>query len=254
MKYSFQLIVILAFLAIGMNDSAAHSFSDESLNYNVSYKWGLIHKTAGTATLTLHNRGNVYDIRLTAKSKPWADRIYRVRDTLIAKIAKNGFKPQSYKRIAHEDGKFALDELTYSYNGATTTGTVKRTREKKGKRTTSSVTHSTTGAAYDLLTVFYYLRTIDFSSIPKGKVVVTTLFSGKAKERVTIKPVGLEKITMPDKRKVEAYHIRFNFTTDGAKKSSDDIDAWISCDGRGIPLMVIGALPIGQIRCVYTGK
>lgn|GEM_PF-3603004 len=32
MKYSFQLIVVLAFLAIGMNASAAHSFSDESLN------------------------------------------------------------------------------------------------------------------------------------------------------------------------------------------------------------------------------
>ena len=33
---------------------------------------------------------------------------------------------------------------------------------------------------------------------------------------------------MKDKSKRKAYHIRFNFTMQGGKKSSDDIDCWIS--------------------------
>ena len=80
----------------------AKGFSDETLHYVISYKWGLIHKDAGEATLVLKNSGNHYSISLYGKTKPWADNFYQVRDTLLGKIRKEGFKPLSYSKIAHE--------------------------------------------------------------------------------------------------------------------------------------------------------
>lgn len=51
----------------------------------------------------------------------------------------------------------------------------------------------------------------------------------------------------------DAYRIRFTFTTDGRKQSSEPIEAWISTDARHIPLLIEGSLKIGKVRCIYTG-
>lgn len=90
------LILIVFSLYCGM--SLAVNFSNEKLHYVISYKWGLIHKDAGDATLTLKHKGNNYDVVLAAKTKPWADRFYEVRDTLLCTMKTDGLDPVSYKK------------------------------------------------------------------------------------------------------------------------------------------------------------
>ena len=36
-----------------------------------------------------------------------------------------------------------------------------------------------------------------------------------------------------------------------AKKSSNDIDAYMSTDTRRIPLLLVGHLPVGAVKCYY---
>ena len=48
--------------------------------------------------------------------------------------------------------------------------------------------------------------------------------------------------------------VKFKFSQDGRKKSSDDIDAWISMNPKHIPLMIRGKLPIGEMRVYYNSK
>ena len=62
--------------------------STEKLNYIVTYKWGLIHKDAGEVEIYKKPKGDGYELKLVAKTKPWADRIYKVRDTLISVTGK----------------------------------------------------------------------------------------------------------------------------------------------------------------------
>lgn len=212
----------------------------------------MIHKDAGEATLSLRNQGSNYNVMLAARTKPWADKIYQVRDTLSGKIRKSDMKPLSYTKIAHEDGKYGKDVITYSYGAGHATGTCKRYKKnKKGNVTTSTKTLTATGPVYDMLSVFYYLREIDFSSFSKGKVIKATVFSGSKSETITIRMVGKENIKLKNKTEREAYHIKFNFTTGGKKKSSDDIDTWISTDPSHIPLYLTGSLPVGQVRAYY---
>ncbi len=98
------------------------SFKDESLHYVISYKWGIIHKDAGEATLSLRNNNGNYNLMLSAKTKPWADKIYQVRDTLKGIIRVNDLKPIEYQKISHEKGKYGKDVITYSYSGNQVTG------------------------------------------------------------------------------------------------------------------------------------
>lgn len=237
------LILCAAFQARGA------SFANETLHYVITYKWGLVHKDAGEATLTLRNSGNNYQLRLTAKTKPWADRIFMVRDTLLSTVAHAGFRPQSYSKISHEDGKYRRDDIRYSRAGSKVTAAVTRTsRDKKGKASTTKRSFSAGGAAYDMLSVFYFLRTIDYSQLEKGKVVTTNIFSGSKVEQLTIRYAGRERLKLRNKTQRDAIKIKFRFTTEGKKKSSDDIEAWISADSSHIPLQLIGKLPVGSVR------
>ena len=246
-----RLTLLFILMVCCLNISAA--FQNETLHYVVSYKWGLVHKDAGDATLTLRNQGSDYVMILTAKTKPWADRIFSVRDTLSARMSISGMKPKWYTKTTHEGGKYGQDKITYSYSGNSVSGAVTRYKDKKGKISRTNKTLTAQGRTFDMLSIFYYLRSLDFDKMKKGHIYKMNIFSGSKVELMTVKNVGLETIKLRNKTKREAYHLRFNFTTKGKKKSSDDMDVWISNDSRHIPLQLQGSLPIGMVKCYYTG-
>lgn len=251
---SFIPVLMILFFA-SLDCKGAVPFSDETLHYVISYKWGMVHKDAGEATLSLRNHGNEYKVMLSARTKPWADKFYSVRDTLAGAIRKKDFMPLSYDKITHEKGKYARDEIKYSKTGDTTTGYVTRFKlSKKGQATSSEKTLTANGPVYDMLSVFYYLRRLDYSALDKNRIYTATVFSGSKKEKISIRSLGREKITLRNKKTCEAYHIKFNFTQEGGKKSSDDIDTWISTEPDHIPLYLVGKLPIGQVRAYFTGS
>lgn len=241
--------VVCAMMACG-TATAETKFADETLKYVITYKWGLITKDSGDATLTLKNQGSKYYIKLTGKTRPWADGLFSVRDTLISVMDKSKFRPLSYTKVAHEGGKYAKDVIEYSYSGNHVSGKATKYREKKGTTKTENLELSASGDTFDMLSVFYWLRSIDPAVHPIGQKVTATLFSGSHEETVKIWKVGEQTIKMRDGTKREAWHIRFTFTSKGGKKTSDDIDAWISKDGKRIPLEIKGSLPLGHV-CAY---
>lgn len=250
-KIIFSLLILLSILLPFESRSA--DFSNEKLHYVITYKWGMIHKDAGEATLSSRLSGGNYIFTLTAKTKPWADKIFSVRDTLQASVLKKGFQPIKYVKTAHEGGKYAKDIITYLHSSGHVGGKCQRIRIKNGEKSTSGNTLTATGPTFDMLSVFYFLRIIDYNKLTKGNVTKLTIFSGSKSETLTIHGMGKQEIKLRDKSKRMAYHIRFNFTSGGKKKSSDDIDCWISADDARIPLLLIGTLPVGQVKCYYVG-
>lgn len=248
------ILMIMTLSAFLPGQLKAEKFQNEKLNYVISYKWGMIHKDAGEATLSLKSSGGNYDVMLAARTKPWADKFYMVRDTLLGTIRQSDLKPLNYTKIAHEKDKYGKDVIKYSYSGKNVTGHCTRYKDKKGIESQSQQTLTATGPVYDMLSVFYYLRMINYSELDAGRPFKATVFSGSKAETLTVRSLGKEKIKLRDKSEREAYHIQFTFTSGGKKKSSDDIDAWISADSRHIPLYLVGKLPVGQVRAYYVGS
>lgn len=245
-------IVISAIVAILVAGSlAAMTFSTEALRYKVTYKWGLVDKQAGTAILSIKPTADGYATKLTARSDPWADKFYRLRDTLSGSIDKN-LTPSIYIKVAHEKGKYDKDIVKFSRNGSSVKGKCYRFRVRKNKATTDSITLNASGTTIDMLTAFYFMRSLNYANMNVGQSTDVNIFSGKKCERLHINYRGRETIEIGDTR-VSAYHITFTFTMGSKKKSSDDMDAWISMDSRHIPLKLEGKLPVGKIRCFYIG-
>lgn len=250
-------LVLLACLHLLATDSITGrpTLPPETLSYNVMFKWGLINKKAGTATLSLHHLPGQYKTTLTAASEPWADRIYRVRDTLNGRMDMHGFRPLFYEKIAHEGSDFKHDQVHYDYStpGIVVGNCSRRVYKKNELRVDETRSMEAENRAVDMLTSFYFMRQLPFESMAPGEVITIDIFSGKQKELLTIRYVGTENVELNDVD-YPAYHVRFLFTSKGGTKTSDDMDAWISTAPRRIPLKLEGKLPVGKVRCFLSSQ
>ncbi len=231
--------------------AGATEFHDEHLTYKVTYKWGLIHKHAGNITITMHNVDGEYVAELSGGTLPWADKFYRVRDTLRSTVLIDGFKPQRYDLVAHEGKDYKHDAIVYSYSGDEVTGNIKRYKTTDGrlKRDEERKLESS-GTVVDMLSALYYMRQLPYDSWKPGHSVDVVIFSGKQKENLNIKYRGIYT-TEVEGVTYHCFRIVFTFTSDGKKKTSDDINAWIDTKTL-VPVRIEGSLPLGSVRCYLT--
>ena len=252
MKKYIALLLTMAMLVVAMvlpQQVIARDFNNEILNYEVVYHWGMIWKHAADATLSIRktNDGGYFS-QLTGKTRSWADKVYPVRDTLKCTMNKD-LKPLKYEKLTHEKDYYARDLIKFSYNYSHTNAHCTRYR----KSGTTSIDLSAKSQAYDMLSVFYMLRNLDYGELSRNKNYTTIIFSGKEKEYLTINYKGVETIKMRDGSKRQAHRIAFKFTQEGGKKSSDNITVWMATDESRIPLLLVGKLPVGEVKCYYKG-
>ena len=244
-----QLLTIALLVASMMlpQSLTAKAFNNETLNYEIVYHWGVIWKHAGDATLSLRKTNSGYNAQLTGKTRSWADKVYPVRDTLKCTMDKD-LRPLRYEKLTHEKDYYARDVVKFSYNYSHTSAKCTRYRSSG----TTTIDLSAKAQAYDMLSVFYMLRNLDYDELSRNKNYTTIIFSGKEKEYLTINYKGVETIKMRDGSKRKAHRINFKFTQKGGKQSSDDLSAWMSTDDSRIPLLLVGKLPVGEVKCYYV--
>lgn len=246
-------LIGLLLCSSGSHAASPVSLVDETLTYDVMYKWGFINKVAGYATMSLRNDGDLYRASVFAENAPWANNIYMLSDTLYTTMTKDNFYPVSYTYIAHENGKYKKDVLHFQRQGNTFTAEAVRYKRKSANAPmTSSTLHlEAQGMTVDMLSSFFYLRSLDFDNMNKGQSITVNIFSGSKKEKLKIIYMGTKNVSL-NGRSYPAYYINFTFTRKGVE-SSAPISGWISTDSQRIPLKVEGSLPVGKVRAIYTG-
>lgn len=258
MQHRSLILVLICCLFSFHGIASAHKIDtmpEETLSYKVMFKWGLINKKAGRASLKLKHGNDGYEAMLAASSEPWADKFFMVRDTLNGKMAYNDMMPLFYEKIAHEGSDHKHDKVFFNRNSdGSTSATCYRKEIRKGvQRVDEQKEMTSEGAAIDMLSSFYYMRNLPYESWIPGHNESIDIFSGKRKELLSIRYNGIVDIDV-DGVKEKAYYITFIFTSKGGKKTSDDMEAWIAADGSRIPLRLEGKLPVGKVHCILTGK
>ena len=252
----FMVLFLLGMPVLGSAQSTNVSWGKESLPYDVIYQWGFIWKRAATATLRLTPvsvKGvPCYQAQMDARTLPFADRLFRVRDTLVSVMQREDLRPLYYAKIADEDKTYRKDEVNYKYQPGVAGCVGDITLYRPKRNAVESYTVASSKMTYDMLSVFYYLRTIDFLSTPMHKRFNLNIFSGRHIEYLSIEYMGRTILKLGCKE-FPAFRIKLHFSTDAGEKESDNITAWISDDSRRIPLQVEGKLAIGSLKAVYTG-
>ncbi|MBD5326185.1 MAG: DUF3108 domain-containing protein [Bacteroides sp.] len=250
MKRVALLIALLATVVVAF--CAIPQYTDENLNYRVTYKWGFIQKQAGSANFLLKKTPDFYTATLTARTQPWADRIFQVRDTLTGRMRLGDMAPLLYVKSTHEKNDYRHDRLVYSYNGDTMTAKSHRLKyDKEGQPVYTDTTLVAKMPGTDMLSVYYLVRRLPFDDMKVGTIARASIFSGKKIENLAVKYLGIEKIKLNGKT-YECYKINFSFSSERLKDSSAPMWAWIRTDGDRIPVKLIGELPIGQIQVLWN--
>ena len=160
----FMTIALLVVAMMLPQSLTAKAFTNETLNYEIVYHWGMIWKHAGDATLSLRKTNSGYNAQLTGKTRSWADKVYPVRDTLKCTMDKD-LRPLRYEKLTHEKDYYARDVVKFSYNYSHTSAQCTRYRSSG----TTTIELSAKALAYDMLSVFYMLRNLYYDELSRNK-------------------------------------------------------------------------------------
>ena len=261
-KASFILLFSLfAFCIIAQDNIPKIDYSPfssgEKIKYDVYYHWGIIWKKAAQGILNIEKDyegdNEVFKSSLACKTLSFADKILKVRDTLIS-ITTPDIKPLYYEKIANEGNYKATDILKYIYpeNSDSVGGDIILIRRK---REPSRDTVWTIGKPYDMLSVFYMLRTVEYKALDLNTCFDVPIFTGRKVITMKVTYIGRTNVELKNKKTYDSYLLNLNFLNDSNLKDEDPpINVWLSTDKRRIPLKVEGKLPVGSLQAEYNGK
>lgn len=236
----------------------------EKLSYNIYFHMGFIWAKAGYGELRFTRESRKGQQRLhgqlAAKSLSIVEHLMKVRDTLDCWFNPD-MVPTEFRKGTHEGNYNAIAHNTYSTywhnkkaantpeNVDSTFVTISRWC-KKNKDAARTETHkfSNKGVAYDMLSVFYSIRSLDYAKMKKGKKLQFVCYDGVKRQTINVEYQGAQKCELREGQKYDAYLINLTFDTKG--QEATPLQVWLSKTADHHPIKAVIALKrIGSVQC-----
>lgn len=232
-------------LLIGMTSSSTISFpstsnkafqSGEKLKYFISY--GFI--DAGEAILEVNNtnkKGNnreLVHVKGTGRTLGGFNAFFKVLDTYESYIDKKGIFPWQFVRRVNEGGYTIEQDYTFQH-------------DKYKVKTAEGKEYKIPLAIQDMISSFYYARTLNFNNIKVGDIFEFNCFMDEEVFLLKVKYVGEEDIHI---RKGKFNCLKFVpvIQTGRLFEDEDDVNFWVTNDANRIPILVKAKIPVGVIK------
>lgn len=164
---------------------------------------------------------------------------YKVDDKYESYFDAQGVFPWVFRRSVSEGGyEFTQD---YVYN-----------QSRREVTTQEPKTHKVPGSVQDMLSAFYYARTIDFSTAKPGDVYTIETFLDDELWPLRMKFMGRETIKL---RNGKYRCLKFQPVVQEGRifKGNDDLNVWITDDGNRIPVLAQAKVIVGSIKMELSG-
>lgn len=228
--------------ALRVQPNSAFTYG-EKLTFSVGYKF----ITAGYAVMSVSDKPvqvadrPTYEVRFDVKTTSSFDKIFKVRDRYATYLDADGIFPWRFEQSVRE-GNFSRD---FSAN----------IDQRKHVARTTEGAFPVSPFVHDILSAFYYARTIDLKRMKKGQSFQLKNFYGKKAHDLRIRVLGRER--------VETKAGNFNCVVieplvveGGLFKNEGRILVFLTDDERKIPVKVSTKVVIGSIDSElvsYTG-
>lgn len=208
----------------------------EELRYRMHY--GFV--DAGEAVLKVKecekkiNGRKLLHMEATGRTISAFDWFYVVRDRYESYMDSEGVFPWLFVRRVNEGGYIINQDYAYLQHK-------KKVDNGEGK------SFDIPEAAQDMISSFYYARTLDFSNAKKGDIFTIPVFYDDTNFPLKIKYMGKETIKL---RMGKYKCIKFAPVVEKGRvfKSEDDLSVWISDDQNKIPLLAKAKILVGSIK------
>jgi hypothetical protein len=219
---------------------ANNSFgTGEKVEYRVHY--GFINaaeaKVEVSKSVSVINSRPCYRVNVTGKTVGAFDLISKVRDTWRSYIDTTAILPHLFERQIQENKYRKEEKIYFNHNKDQAISSVKD----------ETKTFNVPNNIHDIISGYFYLRTIDFEKVSEGEVIeVPTFFAGEV-YKLRVRYVGKDMIkTKFGKTRV----LRINPLIPDNKffKGEGAMRLWVSDDSNKIPVKAQVDLMIGSLE------
>lgn len=251
-------ILLVSLLAIGSASSQCsvdnkYFQAGEQLSYDLYIKFAATIK-GGYATMSTENikyeGKDAYKMTLISESQGFARKIFELSDTLAC-VTTKGILPLAYFKDAHEGGDYTKERLTYSYPGGNNVK-IRAIRHKNGTfRFDESLDFS--GCTYDLMSVLFYARTLDYPHMKIGTETKVNFVTGRSKVSMRIVYNGKESVKANDSKKYNCMKLTLYIQDDAFDGGKEAMKVYITDDDNRMPVKLETKLKVGSTRAVLKG-
>jgi Protein of unknown function (DUF3108) len=218
----------------------------EKINYEVYYHWGMIWANAGDAEFAVEKdvfAGKpVYHLIGGGSSKKNWDWFFKVRDRFDSWVDMEQLKPLRYIRKTTEGGNVTHND-SYFYQGTKKIHVHNYSNPKAKTYDTLSITP----CLFDVMTMIYYARTLDFSNAQIGYTLPYSMYlDGKIYPDLNIKYLGKEKITcvLGD---VNCIKFSPKLIPGTIFKAGQGMIVWVTDDDLHLPVKIETPIVVGEV-------
>ena len=246
----FVSLLVYPFIVLGQEDLPFQS--GEQLDYSVYYKYGIVMVKAGNARYAIKDytfEGKpAIRTSLTFKTTGVVDAAFKVKDTLYSYLTPK-LIPVFHRKYLHEGKTHYIEEIEYKKFSENFTSA--QSRRIKDGNVRFDILLTAKGFGYDLLSIFTFIRTLNYPDLKTGETFGLTSFVGRDAVPLKVRYMGQ---TILDKGSVKYKTLRFeiDIVDPAFTEQKTAMEMWISDDKNHIPLKLRAKLKIGAAEAEIT--
>lgn len=246
------IFIFLANSLLVLNAQECNFFSvnfekGEKLTYVVSYNWFVIFTDVGEAVFRVAEskvgKEPCLYIGATGKTYQNWDWFFEVRDKYETWVDPVSLKPYYFKRQVREGGyEMDFKDVYYRNKGfATSNYVINKSPEKTD-------TISITNCTFDIISVLYYARTLDFSKMKKDEKMQFSILLDRKIEPVYFINRGIETIKLKKLGEFECIKLGIPLISGSVFKEGDELSVWITNDKNHMPVYAESPIIVGSVK------
>lgn len=227
-------------------DSLSAYTHSEEVAYTLHYEWGMIDSDVAKATVRLdsltYNGEKAYKCTMHGSTTRLYDIVFKVREDFQAWFTRDGIRPLKYYRHSHEGSYEAENLYVYDRDAAEP---VIRAELYTSKQGFSSLELPLTPCTFDLPTLFYYARNMDFDVVEPGVKYPMTFAVDDEVFNVYFILHGREVVKIKGLGKVKTIKFGAKLLEGEVFKGDSDMLIWVTDDDNRLPVYFEAPLLIG---------
>jgi hypothetical protein len=224
----------------GLREMPNNAFTvGEKLTFDISF--GFI--TAGQAVMSIPdyryvNGRKTFETRVEAASASGFDLFFKVRDRYETYMDVDGIFPWRFEQHVREGG------YSRDYNAFFDP-------ETKTAETSDGKKYDTPQYVHDIVSAFYYVRTLDMTHSRKGDVIQMENFYDGKTHPLNVRVLGHQQVET-DAGTFECSVIEPMVVEGGLFKNEGTIKIWLTDDENHLPVKMSSKILIGEIEAKLT--
>jgi len=219
----------------------------ESATYVVSYNVFIFWTEVGEVSFKVKDSEILgkpcYHLLGTGMSYPSWDWFFKVRDIYQSWVHPVTLKPYAYKRDVYEGGYEIDIKYIFNHNKQVAYTSSKKTN-KPFRRDTIPITSCT----YDLMSVVYYARNLDYDNYQPGDTIPITILLDNELTNIYYRYMGKEEIRVRGFGKFNCIKFSVYLVEGTIFEGGEDMEVWITDDQNHIPLKINSPILVGSVK------